>query len=61
MRTVLLLVALWAGVGAAGLRGWAARRPLARRDAQLRALLSGVVVPAPRAAANDAMAELRAG
>lgn len=53
MRTVLLLVALWGGVGAAGVRGWAARRPLARHDAQLRALLSGAVVPAPRAAADD--------
>ena len=54
MGTVLVLAALWAGMAAVGVRGWVARRPGARRDAQLRALLSGVVVPAPRAAADDA-------
>ena len=53
MRTVMLLAALWGGVGAAAVRGWFGRRPAARYDAQLRALLSGAVVPAPRAAADD--------
>jgi hypothetical protein len=67
MRTFALLVGLWAAVGVAGARGLLARRPAARRDAQLRALLSGAVVsggatgrvPAPRTAPDEAPAPAR--
>jgi hypothetical protein len=35
------------------MRRWRQDRAIGRRDDQLRALLSGVIVPAPRRAADD--------
>jgi hypothetical protein len=53
VRVVLVLAALWGSVSAAALRRWWQERGVDRRDAHLRALLSGAVVPAPRPAADD--------
>jgi hypothetical protein len=55
VRTVLLLLALWGSVSIAALRRWWHDRAVDRRDQQLRALLAGVVVPAPRPAADDSV------
>jgi hypothetical protein len=53
-----VLAGLWGSVSAAALRRWSHDRAVDRRDRQLRALLAGAVVPAPRRAADEAPALL---
>jgi hypothetical protein len=53
VRTILALLALWGGVSLAASRSWWRHRAVERRDDQLRALLAGRVVPAPRVAPDD--------
>jgi hypothetical protein len=45
---ILMLLAVWCGAAALGLRQWQRNRALAQRDAQLKALLAGSLVPGPR-------------
>jgi hypothetical protein len=53
VRTILLLLTLWGSFSVGAMRRWWQDRAIGRRDDQLRALLSGVIVPAPRRAADD--------
>jgi hypothetical protein len=60
VRTILLLLTLWGGFSVGAMRRWRLDRAVGRRDDQLRALLSGVIVPAPRKAADDAPSRVSA-
>jgi hypothetical protein len=53
MRTLLALGLLWLSCGAAAAGPWRAARAQRRRDAHLRRLLAGSLVPAPRPAADE--------
>jgi hypothetical protein len=60
VRTILLLLTLWGSFSVGAMRRWRQDRAVGRRDDQLRALLAGIVVPAPRKATDDAPSRVNA-
>ena len=48
MIAILVLLALWVGLAAYGVRRWQRALVVTQRDAQLKALLGGSLVPGPR-------------
>ena len=56
-----MLTGLWGAFSWVAVRQWRADRAGARRDEQVKRLLSGALVPVPRAAADDLSATEPAG
>jgi hypothetical protein len=56
VKTFAMLLALWGAVSVTAVRPWWAGRTGQQRDEQLRLLLSGAIVPAPRRAPDDVAA-----